>query len=129
MARNRKATPEVDKVRNYLEGVAKNLVDRLYGPKGPAWGTKLTALEDVALAVREFLSAEMLEQALARQAAEAERPAEYQVCPACGRPPVPREPEPRIVHTRGGETEWSEPHAYCRKCRQAFFPSVPEPGP
>ncbi len=71
MARNRKATPEVEKVRPSLEGVAKHLVDRLYGPQGPAWGTRLTELEDIVLAVRQFLSEQMLEQALRCQAAQA----------------------------------------------------------
>lgn len=42
-------------VQAYLEGVAKNLVDRLYGPQGPAWGTKMTELEDVVVAVRATL--------------------------------------------------------------------------
>src|SRR5216684_917196 len=53
MARQKKSTPEVEKVRPYLEGVAKNLVDRLYGPGGPPWGTKLSELEDVVVAIRE----------------------------------------------------------------------------
>ncbi len=123
MARNRKSTPEVEQVRTYLQGVAKNLVDRLYGPQGPVWGTRLTQLEDAALAIREFLSEEMLEQALSRQASQEQRPAAYQVCPGCGGPIQPRDPEPRILQTRGGEAEWQEPHEYCRKCRQAFFPS------
>ena len=81
MARNRKRSPEVDEVAPYLEGVAKNLVDRLYGPKGPPWGTRLTELEDVVLAVREYLSQQMLDQALARQAAEPERPMELRMDP------------------------------------------------
>ena len=128
MARTRKAIPEVEKVRPYLEGVAKNLVDRLYGPKGPPWGTRLTELEDVVLAVRECLSEQMLDQALQRQADDSEPAAEYQRCPGCGRAVEPREPEPRIVQTRGGEAQWQEPQSYCRKCRQAFFPSEPKPG-
>ncbi len=115
-------------MRTYLQGVAKNLVDRLYGTQGPAWGTRLTQLEDVALAVREFLSEEMLEQALRRQAGQEQRPAEYQACPGCGQPTEPHDPEPRILQTRGGEAEWQEPHEYCRKCRQAFFPSEQEFG-
>ena len=41
-------TPEVEEVRPYVEGVAKNLIDKLYGPGGPAWGTKLTEIEDAA---------------------------------------------------------------------------------
>jgi hypothetical protein len=128
MARNRKTTPEVDKVRPYVEGVAKSLVDRLYGPNGPPWGTRLTELEDVVLAVREMLSERMLDQALQRQADASERPPEYQACPGCGQPVRPQEPEPRLLQTRGGEAEWQEPHTYCRKCRQAFFPSEQEPG-
>lgn len=128
MARNRTSTPEVEEVRPYVKGVAKNLVDRLYGPQGPAWGTRLTQMEDVVLAVREILSTEMLEQALQRQAAQQQRPGEYQSCPGCGRPPEPAEPEPRIMETRGGEAQWQEPHEYCRKCRQSFFPSEQKSG-
>lgn len=127
MARQKKTRPEVEQVRPYLEGVAKNLVDRLYGPNGPAWGTKLTELEDVVVAVREALSEKMLAQALERQV-EVERPADYQCCSGCGGPVEGRDPEPRILQTRGGEAIWSEPHEHCRKCRQSFFPSVQESG-
>ena len=42
MARHKKRTPQGEEVRAYVEGVAKNLVEKLYGPKGPAWGTQLT---------------------------------------------------------------------------------------
>ena len=42
MARAKKRTPQVEEVRPYVEGVAKNLIDKLYGPDGPAWGTRLT---------------------------------------------------------------------------------------
>lgn len=136
MGRNKKATPEVDKVRNYVEGVAKSLVDRLYGPQGPAWGTKMTELEDVVVAVREVLSEKMLQQALERQAATGppERPPEYRSCPKCGRAldPLPEAEgpglEPREVQTRGGQATWSEPQEYCQKCRRSFFPSEQELG-
>jgi hypothetical protein len=74
MARNRKATPEVEKAASYLQGVAKNLVDRIYGPRGPAWGTKFSEIEATVAAIREVLSEEMFQQALSRQAAETERP-------------------------------------------------------
>jgi hypothetical protein len=33
------------------------------------------------------------------------------------------------VETRGGEAQWQEPKHYCRRCRQAFFPSVQESRP
>ncbi len=135
MARQKKSTPEVEKVRPYLEGVAKNLVDRLYGPGGPPWGTKLSELEDVVVAIREVISEKMLAQALQRQATTVEqRPEKYRNCPECGRAVVDKpggpqhEPEPRSVLTRGGEAEWLEPEKYCCTCRRSFFPSAQEPG-
>ena len=69
MARAKKRTPQVEEVRPYVQGVAKNLIDKLYGPDGPAWGTKLTEIEDLFVAIREVLSERMLADALARQAA------------------------------------------------------------
>ena len=130
MAKRKKAAPVVEQVEPYIDGVAKSLVDRLYGPDGPPWGTKMTELEDVVLAVREALSEKMLAQALGRQAETAEhRPEPFQPCPGCQRRVESRpDPEPRDVQTRAGIATWDEPHCYCRKCRQAFFPSEPEPG-
>ena len=138
MAQKKKSTPEVEKVRGYVEGVAKNLVDRLYGPDGPPWGTKMTELEDVVVAVREVLSEKMLQQALERQASTAppQRPPEYRSCPGCGgavQSPARQGAEgsgqePRHVLTRGGAAEWLEPQEYCRTCRRSFFPSEQELG-
>ena len=130
MAKRKKVVAVVEQVQPYLEGVAKNLVDRLYGPEGPPWGTKMTELEDVVVAVRQALSENMLAQALQRQADTAEqRPEPFQKCPGCaGGVAAQPDPEPRNVPTRGGEAVWDEPHLYCRKCRQAFFPSKQESG-
>jgi hypothetical protein len=133
MARNKKRTPQVEEVRVYVEGVAKNLADRLWGPKGPHWGTKLTQLEDLVVEIREVLSEKMLDVALERQALvpATDRPAAFQTCSGCGKPaaPDPDDPlEPRLMQTRGGEAEWQEPKHYCRPCRQAFFPSEQESG-
>jgi hypothetical protein len=119
----------VNDVRPYLEGVAKNLADRIWGPKGPAWGTKLTELEDLVVALRAVLSEQMLHQALQRQAADAAaRPPDCRACPGCGGGTAGHDPEPRNVDTRGGEARWHEPQEYCTRCRRAFFPSVQEPG-
>ena len=42
MARKKKGVPAVvQPIEPYLEGVAKSLVDRIYGPNGLPWGTKL----------------------------------------------------------------------------------------
>lgn len=131
MAKKKKVPPAVvEQNRPYIEGVAKNLVDRIYGPQGLAWGTPLTELEDTVIAVREVLSEKMLAQALQRQAQDAgQRPEPFQKCSGCQGPVEAQpDPEPRNVQTRAGEAEWEEPHCYCRKCRQAFFPSEPEPG-
>jgi hypothetical protein len=134
MARNKKRSPQVEDTRVYLEGVAKNLADRIWGPQGPAWGIKLTQLEDLVVEIREVLSEKLLELGLERQAGTPveERPPAFQLCSGCGQPiPVAAaEPcVPRMVQTRGGEVEWQEPKHYCHKCRQAFFPSVQESRP
>ena len=125
MARATKRSAPVEAVRPYLEGVAKNLADKLYGPNGPPWGTKLTQIEDLLLELRELLSEEMLAQLLACQAGHSPPAA---LCPGCQRPLDSPDRNPRILRTRAGEAEWSEPEGSCLKCRQAFFPSVPEPG-
>jgi hypothetical protein len=128
MARTKKATAKVEEVRPYVEGVAKNLVDKLYGPAGLPWGVPLTEREDVCLGVRAVLTEKMLEAALERQAADhPRRPSEFGACPGCHRPLDRDDVEARLVQTRAGQAEWLEPQAYCRGCRQAFSPSVPKP--
>lgn len=128
MARTKNSRPELDPVRAYLHGVAKHLVDRIYGPKGPIWGTRLTDIEEVLLDLRQVLTEDMLQQALRRQAEQhAEQAAEYHACPECGQrtktKPCDAPPKPRTVQTRIGEAQWHEPHQYCTRCRRAFFPS------
>ena len=129
MARAKQRTPQVEEVRPYVEGVAKNLVDKLYGPDGPAWGTKPTEIEDLLLAVRAVLSERMLADALARQAAtQARGPTQYRHCPGCQQPLVCADTNERVVETRAGDAEWAEPEGYCDRCRRSFFPSVQGPG-
>jgi hypothetical protein len=128
MARAKKRTPKVEEVRPYVEGVAKNLVEKLYGPQGSAWGTRLTEIEDVLLEIREVLTEKMLALTLAQQAAAGERPASYQTCPACQTPLTCPDASLRLLKTRAGEAAWPEPEGYCDRCRRTFFPSVQEPG-
>jgi hypothetical protein len=129
MARAKKRTPQVENVRPYVEGVAKNLADKLYGPDGPAWGTTLTEIEDQILAVREVLSEKLLAEALARQAAaHAQSPPRYRSCPGCQQPLTCADSNERIMATRAGEAAWAEPEGYCDRCRRSFFPSGQEPG-
>lgn len=132
MAQKQKRTKEVDNVRPYIEGVAKNLVDKLYGAQGPAWGTKLSDIEALCLDIREVLSEEVLDLALQRQAAAHAQQTEQQfrVCPSCQRPLKwdKKETQERVVETDAGTAEWSEPEGYCQRCRRSFFPSVPKSG-
>jgi hypothetical protein len=130
MATPKKAIPQVDNNRSYLQGVAKNLVDRIYGPDGPPWGTQFTELEDLVVELGQAFQKSMLDQALSRQAGTFARaqPTPESECPGCGRPTGERDPEPRLLRSKAGEAEWLEPHRYCNKCRKAFFPSVEESG-
>src|SRR5437879_4304164 len=84
MARSKKVPSTLVPVQAYLEGVAKQLVDRLYGPDGLPWGTKLSELEDTVIAVRQLLSEHLLAQALQRQAQSApSRPEPFRNCSGC----------------------------------------------
>src|SRR5437763_1510657 len=129
MARAKKRTPKVEEVRPYVEGVAKNLIDKLYGPDGPVWGTKLTEIEELFIAIREVLSEKMLADALARQAAaQAGGPPPYRNCPGCQQPLACADTNERILETGAGDAAWAEPEGYCDRCRRSFFPSVEESG-
>lgn len=129
MARPKKRSPKVDEVGAYVEGVAKNLVDKLYGPDGPAWGTSLTEIEELLLDLRQVLTEKMLDESLARQAASThQQPATARACPGCQQPLDCDEPHPRIMQTRAGEAEWCERQGYCHRCRRAFFPPGQKPG-
>lgn len=125
MQRRNKRTPEVENVRAYVEGVAKNLCDKLYGAEGPAWGTKLTEIEDVCLDIREILTEQMLAESLRRQA---EAQGSETTCPGCGELLNCTPKKPRRVTTRAGDAAWVELEASCRHCRRAFFPSVEKSG-
>jgi hypothetical protein len=79
--------------------------------------------------VRDILTEKMLAEALARQAAtHDQRPPTYRCCPGCQQPIPCADHNPRLVTTDAGQAQWAEPEGYCRRCRQAFFPSDPESG-
>jgi len=130
MARKRVARPELASQQTYLEGVAKNLADQLYGPNGPPRGTRFADLEELAVQLGQTMSRELLNRALASPAAapDVDPSDEGELCPNCREPAALAEPEPRTVSTRVGEAQWSEPHRHCPRCRRSFFPSVAEFG-
>ncbi len=117
----------IDQVRLSLQGTAKNAVHKLWGPEGPPWGTTFDNLEELSVEIGHVVAREVLEQALQAQADTAP-PERALLCPCCGRPTSPGDPEPHLTKTDAGEIVWSEPAATCRPCRKAFFPSVQEPG-
>ena len=124
MATSTISTAAAEPIRPLIERAAKEAIDRIYGPQGPAWGTRLTEIEDAVLAVRQVLAEKMLDEALQRQAnTAADRPEPFRYCPTCGKDAVPKDGDPRIMLTRAGEAEWKEPETHCRRCRRAFFPS------
>jgi len=120
MARKPSPRSEVAAQTPYLEGVAKNLADKLYGPGGPPRGTKFADLEELAVQLGRVISQELMNRALERQASGTE--GEGDLCPSCHGPGVLADPEPRVITTRVGEAEWSEPHRFCDRCRRSFFP-------
>jgi len=134
MASVKSTSSKIEAAQPYLEGVAKNLVDRIWGPSGPLWGTKLTEMEDVMIALQQVILEKMLQLALQRQVAEETvRPTEFQNCPNCGGVTADKEKgdkdrEKRTVATRVGKAQWPEPHLHCPRCRRDFFPSVPKSG-
>jgi hypothetical protein len=127
MACPQNARPEVAANKAYLDGVAKTLAEKLFGPDGPPWGTTFEDLEELVVQLGQTVSRELLRHALQKQATGTV-PAENQRCPGCHQAPQPGDPEPRILTTRVGDAEWNEPSAFCPRCRRAFFPSVGEPG-
>jgi NADH pyrophosphatase NudC (nudix superfamily) len=125
-----KDTPAVEipaHLRPVLQAAAKNLLHHLYGPQGPAWGTRFAEMEQLVKHLSDYLGSELLQQALQRQA-DQPVPEPLRHCPTCGRPIEPREAEPRSVQTDRGLANWQEPAAFCEHCRKSFFPSVQEPG-
>ncbi len=128
MAAESIATKQVAELRHLIQGVAKHFVDRVYGPQGPEWGTQFSDLEELAVQIGQAVSRQLLDQALQQQAAQSV-PDPDQVCPSCQQPTAAADPEPRVVQTRAGHTQWLEPHRYCPRCRRSFFPSVPAAGP
>src|SRR5882672_3259365 len=123
MATIKPVSPELAEVQPYVQGVGKYLVDRLYGPQGPEWGTSFADIEERAAQIGQAVTQQLIQQSLQRQAAEAV-PTADETCPTCQRPGEAHDPQPRSVTTRAGDAHWDEPARFCSRCRRAFFPSV-----
>jgi len=111
-----------------LQAAAKNVVRHAYGPDGLPWGTRFTAIEDLAVQIGDFLAREVLQVALQGQAGRP-RPPELTACPSCAGPLEERPAARRELQVGPGDLAWDEPATYCSRCRRAFFPSDAQPGP
>ena len=88
-------------------------------PPAPLDGPCLaTVLEDAAMAVGDAVT----QQILSHQLSSA--PEQYHDCPTCGMRGLKKGHRPRVLQSRRGEVQFSEPEFYCKKCRRSFFPSV-----
>jgi hypothetical protein len=123
MAHPGQATPDVAAVDGYLKGVAKSLLEKIYGQEGPPWGTPLTRLEDLILALQQALSRHCFTLALTRQADQLPTaPEASRHCPSCGHHLTVADSQSRCTTTRAGLACWQEPAAHCLFCRRDFFP-------
>jgi hypothetical protein len=114
-------------LRKRIEEVADDLNCELYGPKGcPPWGTKFVDMEQTTTEVGDTLSCVMLSRELQRQAEAEGHPAGK--CGGCGAPIPFNEVAGRLLDARRGEIAWQESYGRCKRCRKAFFPSLPSFG-
>jgi hypothetical protein len=112
------------KLLERIEELAGELLRDLYGPKGcPAWGTKFVEIEDQTGEVGDALACAMLSRGLRTQAEEAGHTAGK--CGGCGEPIPLEEIAGRLLQARRGEAVWQESYGRCKRCRKAFFPSLP----
>jgi len=114
-------------LRKRIEEVADDLNFELYGAKGcPPWGTKFVDMEQTTTEVGDMLSCLMLSKELRRQAEAEGHPAGK--CGGCGEPIPFGEVAGRLLDARRGEITWQESYGRCKRCRKAFFPSLPSFG-
>ena len=112
------------KLQERVEELAEELLRYLYGPKGcPAWGTKFVEIEEQTGEVGDALACAMLSRGLRKQAEEAGHPAGK--CGGCGEPIPLDEIAGRLLQAKRGEAVWQESYGRCKRCRKAFFPSLP----
>ena len=110
-----------------IAAMAVELRRELWGPKGyPPWGTKFVEIEEKTGEVGDALACALLSRGLQEQAE-----AEGHVAGkrgGCGEPIPLEESAGRLLQAKRGEAVWQESYGRCRRCRKAFFPSLPRLG-
>jgi hypothetical protein len=115
------------RLRERVEALADELRRELYGPKGyPPWGTKFVDMEEQTGKVGDALACAMLSHSLRDQAEQMGHPAGK--CGGCGEPIPLEEIAGRLLQAKRGEAVWQESYGRCKRCRKAFFPSLPSLG-
>jgi hypothetical protein len=110
-----------------IEEVAAELDYEIYGPRGcPPWGTKFIDMEQQTGEIGDALACAMLSHELKKQAEAEGHPAGK--CGGCGEPIPFDEVAGRLLQARRGEVAWQESYGRCKRCRKAFFPSLPSLG-
>ena len=114
-------------LQDRVEALAAELRKELYGPKGyPPWGTKFAEIEDQTGEVGDALACAMLSQSLREQAEEEGHAAGK--CGGCGEAIPLEEIAGRLLQARRRDATWQESYGQCKRCRKAFFPSLPSFG-
>ena len=115
-----------EKLRERIEAFSAELRREVYGPQGyPAWGTKFIDIENQTAEVGDAIACAMLSQSLQEQV---EAAGHHDGKCRCGEPIPLEEIAGRLLQAKRGDAQWQESFGQCKRCRKAFFPSVPSFG-
>jgi hypothetical protein len=110
-----------------IKGMTAELRREMWGPSGaPAWGTTFAEIEDETGEVGDAIACALLSEGLQKQAEAAGHTAGK--CSGCGEPIPLEEIAGRLLQAKRGEAAWQESYGHCKRCRKAFFPSLPSLG-
>jgi len=110
-----------------IEALAAELRYEVHGPRGcPPWGTKFVDMEQETTEIGDAIACAMLSQSLREQAEIDGHTAGK--CSGCGEPIPLQEIAGRLLQAKRGEAAWQESFGRCKRCRKAFFPSLPSLG-
>ncbi len=113
-----------EELRERIKGMTAELRREMWGPCGaPAWGTTFAEIEDETGEVGDAIACALLSEGLQEQAEAAGHAAGK--CSGCGEPIPLDEIAGRLLQAKRGEAVWQESYGRCKRCRKAFFPSLP----
>jgi hypothetical protein len=116
-----------ESLRDRIKGMTAELRREMWGPSGaPAWGTTFAEIEEETAEIGDAVACALLSEGLQEQAEAAGHPSGK--CSGCGEPIPLEEIAGRLLQAKRGEAVWQESFGQCKRCRKAFFPSVPSFG-